>query len=550
MERGRAPREGCRPRGQCRPGMVNKYPGARLRNPGGRWHGACGSSRMRDDEAPARRRGVAVGPPALPLRSPQTRRAHASRDRRRRRGDAAAGPPRAAGVAARAGDVCGRRRGAADHRPGAWLTPRGGGVPGQRRPVRLRPRDPDPVGGMSGCRHSPAGDDGRDLRGGRADAVDGGHARDRATGHLRLGDRRRPLRIPGRALRQPPPAAVSAGRHRHHHPGHRHLAHAGRHQLGRRRPADADEGHRRRARRLAEPELRAARRPRHRPPGAADDLGVDPLGPGLPRQRRGAAGHRRGLGARGLPRPDASRQGRGGALVRRRPAVPFRLAGIPSGADRHDVRGDDRRDDRIDRDVPGAGRDHRPAGVADGSRPRPAGRWARHALGRRLQHLPVYFVLAECRPRRGDRGALALHHGGRRGDHAGARPVAEDGRPGRGGAAGGARRSGPRDVRHGGGHRRAHPHGGRFPGPAEEPVRGGDRSRLGHDPAGGPDLLPQPAARAAPAARIGHPARLDRRGRAQRLLQRPREHRAGGTLPPRRPPPNTFDPRSFPTRNR
>ena len=43
------------------------------------------------------------------------------------------------------------------------------------------------------------------------------------------------------ALHQPSAAAVSARRHRHHHPGDRNLVDAGGYQLGRRRTADPDQ---------------------------------------------------------------------------------------------------------------------------------------------------------------------------------------------------------------------------------------------------------------------------------------------------------------------
>ena len=89
-----------------------------------------------------------------------------------------------------------------------------------------------------------------------------GDARSRAARHLRLGDRRRHVRHPGRAVHQPAAAAVSAGGHRHDHPGDRHLADAGRHQLGRRRPADPDARRRRRARRVSQSGLRPAAGPR------------------------------------------------------------------------------------------------------------------------------------------------------------------------------------------------------------------------------------------------------------------------------------------------
>ena len=54
---------------------------------------------------------------------------------------------------------------------------------------------------------------------------------------------------------------VPARGHRHDHPGHRHLADAGRHQLGRRRPADADQGDRRPDLQLRQSGLRRAGRP-------------------------------------------------------------------------------------------------------------------------------------------------------------------------------------------------------------------------------------------------------------------------------------------------
>ena len=143
--------------------------------------------------------------------------------------------------------------------------------------------------------------------------------------------------------------------------------------------------------------------------------------------------------------------------------------------------------------------------------PRPARRRRRHHAGRHLQHLPVHVVLAECRPRRRHRHPLALGHGGRRRHHAGARLPAEDGGAGRGGAAGRARRRRPRDVRHGRGHRRAHPHQRRLQDQPLQPVRGRDLGRLRHDPAGGAELLPLHAGRASSAAGIRHPARRHRR---------------------------------------
>ena len=70
--------------------------------------------------------------------------------------------------------------------------------------------------------------------------------------------------VSGRAFHQPPAAAVSAGRDRHDHPGDRHFADARRHQLGRRRAADADQGRRRRAGRLPQSQLTASSGAGHR----------------------------------------------------------------------------------------------------------------------------------------------------------------------------------------------------------------------------------------------------------------------------------------------
>ena len=58
-------------------------------------------------------------------------------------------------------------------------------------------------------------------------------------------------------------------------------------------------------------------------------------------------------------------------------------------------------------------------------------------------------------------------------------------------------------------------------------VRGGDFGRLRHDPAGGAELLPQPAARPAAAAGIRHPAVRAGGGAAERVLQRHRQQRRG-----------------------
>ena len=148
---------------------------------------------------------------------------------------------------------------------------------------------------------------------------------------------------------------------------------------------------------------------------------------------------------------------------------------------------------------------------------------------RHLQHLPLHLVLAECRPRRRHRRALALGHGHRRRHHAAARAVAEDGGAGRSGAAGRARRRRARDVRHGGGDRRAHPGRRSISRTTAQPVRRRDLGRLRHDPAGGAELLQAPAARPASAAGIRHSAVRARRGRAERLLQRRRQQGGSGS---------------------
>ena len=118
-------------------------------------------------------------------------------------------------------------------------------------------------------------------------------ARHRVARHLRLGHRRRHLRHRCRPFHQPAAAAVSARRHRHHHPGDRHLADAGRHQLGRRRPADADQVVDGVPGSASQSGLWPVAGARHRAVRAAGHPRPDQVGHGLPRQRRGAARHRR-----------------------------------------------------------------------------------------------------------------------------------------------------------------------------------------------------------------------------------------------------------------
>ena len=178
------------------------------------------------------------------------------------------------------------------------LPPEDVAYPDQRRPVRLRACHAGAVSRLSRRRYPAARDDGRHLCLRRSDAVDGDDSRHRAARHLRLGDRCRNLRHPCRAFHQPPAAAVSAGRDRHHHPGDRHFADAGRHQLGRRRTADPDQDRRRRARRVPQSRLWPVAGARHRRFRAAVHPRPDQVGHGLRRQRLGAARHHRRRGAR------------------------------------------------------------------------------------------------------------------------------------------------------------------------------------------------------------------------------------------------------------
>ena len=117
----------------------------------------------------------------------------------------------------------------------------------------------------------------------------------------------------------------------------------------------------------------------------------------------------------------------------------------------------------------------------------------------------------------------------RRLHHAAARAAAENGGAGGSRAAGGARRRGPRDVRHGGRDRRAHPDRRRLQEQPLQPVRGRDLRRLRHDPARRAELLPQPAARPAAAAGVRHSALRAGGGDAERVLQRHRQQGRSGS---------------------
>ena len=109
-------------------------------------------------------------------------------------------------------------------------------------------------------------------------------------------------------------------------------------------------------------------------------------------------------------RRHAFREGRGGAMGRDRAAAAFRDAAISARPHHHHVHRDDRGDDRIARHVPGARRDHRQGDRPRRADPRLARRRRRHAARRAVQHLSLYVVLAECRPGRRHRRALALGH--------------------------------------------------------------------------------------------------------------------------------------------
>ena len=168
------------------------------------------------------------------------------------RPDAADAAAAGARPAACIGNVCRGGCRSADHRPGAEIAAGRRGLPDQRRPVRLRHRHAGAMYRLPRRRYPVASDDGRDVCLGRAHAVDGGGTRRRPARHLRLGDSGRAVCHRCRAFCQPVAAAVSAGRHRNHHPGDRHFPDAGRHQLGRRRLADPDQGRRRRTGRLSQ----------------------------------------------------------------------------------------------------------------------------------------------------------------------------------------------------------------------------------------------------------------------------------------------------------
>lgn len=106
------------------------------------------------------------------------------------------------------------------------------------------------------------------------------------------------------------------------------------------------------------------------------------------------------------------RRSRGSEVGRPDLSVPVRPAQVRRARNPdHDAR-DDRGDDRVHRDVPGARRAYRQEGHAAGSRAGLADRWSGLADRRHLQHVPLHFVLAECRSGRRNRRAQPLGDGG------------------------------------------------------------------------------------------------------------------------------------------
>ena len=259
----------------------------------------------------ARRPAVAPQRQGRPTPSPgDPSHGHSHPSRRR---DAAGAEALHARPAARARHVRRRHRRAADHREGAAAPARGRRLPDLRRPVLLRRRvDPAVARLHPLVRRAHAGDDGRDLRLGRADGVDRAHPSRRRGGadDLRLDHRRRRHRRADRADRQPDAAVLPAGGHRHDHPGDRHHADAGRHQLDLRDAGRTDRAASRQSRACGL--ARAGDRPRRDGAAAAGRLraGADA---GQPRLRADLEHHpvddraRRRHGHRplrqGLPRP-------------------------------------------------------------------------------------------------------------------------------------------------------------------------------------------------------------------------------------------------------
>jgi hypothetical protein len=207
--------------------------------------------------------------------------------------------------------------------------------------------------------------------------------------HLRRDHRRgHHVSMLHRADHEPAAALLPAGGHRHHHRHHRHQPDARGRGLGAGWPGPLAQsvdvpklvqmvdGAKARPRPLAAAPGVAAPAIKLAGPipmvnnanyGALDNLAVaglraggrpaaGALRQGLRLQHRGAAGHHLRLCRRRGDGQDGLRQGRQGALVRRRHALCLRHADLRRRDDPDDDAGDDRGDDRIHWHVPGARR--------------------------------------------------------------------------------------------------------------------------------------------------------------------------------------------------
>ena len=275
-----------------------------------------------------------------------------------------------------------------------------------------------------------------------------GRRRARPAGHLRLGDHRRGLRVPGRAVLRQAHPAVPADRHRHRHHHHRH------------RPAVGGRPGRRRRR----------GQPVHRP---AHLRGPAEPGPG----RLHAAGHPGHL-------PDVHRlpghRGRAHRPGRRHPGrLAVRLHRLQPGRRGRRARGHhplllrdadlQRGRGHLDghRHADHHGRDHRrrvrlrrdrgEAGGQGGRGPGPAGRRPGHLPGRDPQLVPLHLLRRERRAGPADQGQEPLGGGHRRAVHDPHRPGPQGRGDRRRHPAAGARRGRDRPVRHRGRGRRSRP---------------------------------------------------------------------------------------------
>ena len=275
----------------------------------------------------------------------------------RRRSDAAPSKISDAGTSTCSGDVRGRGGRAVDHRGRARPACGAAGDPDLGRHPCLRARLARPVARPSLRGHPDAGDDGRNLRVGRADAR--AHRRRQGGWRRRLrsdlaapdrlwrGHQRGCLRHRCGAAHELPYPPVSRRRHRLDHSHHRRVADADRRRLGRRTACGSEYRRRRlqghdskskpgRARRIRPV---AGRAPRHsRRQQIRQGIRRQHLGVDRPRRRR-----RRGRG----DGQDEFRGGRLGAGRRNRVALPVWHAPVLARADRDHVHRDGRRDDRV-----------------------------------------------------------------------------------------------------------------------------------------------------------------------------------------------------------